>query len=79
MASDIYNRMGPENNPVPAQQNQNPKEAALNMMRQMGFDISKEQENDPNACMQMVLRSGKVPQNRLSMAQNVLFQLMGRR
>lgn len=80
MASEIYQRMGPEQNQNGMQQTpQNPKDAALNLMRQLNIPFTKEQENDPSALMQIALRSGMFPQNRLSMAQNVLMQFMGRR
>lgn len=80
MASDLYNTLGPGQAPVQPQQRQlNPREAALDLLRQQGFTITKEQENDPNALMQMVLNSGSQYQNRLPMAQNMLMRYMGRR
>lgn len=78
MASELFDKMGPGQSPV-QQNQQNPKEAALNLLRQQGFTITKEQENDPNALMRMVLNSGSVYQNRLPMAQNMLMRFMGRR
>lgn len=78
MASELFDKIGPGQSPV-QQNQQNPKEAALNLLRQQGFTITKEQENDPNALMRMVLNSGSVYQNRLPMAQNILMKFMGRR
>lgn len=75
MASDLFERMGCQ---APAQQ-QNPRDAAINLMRQQGFQIPEGYENDPNTLIQMVMRSGRLPQNRLSLAQNVLTRLMGGR
>lgn len=71
MASELFDKMGPVSQSTQGQP-QNPKEAALNLMRQYGFQISSEQENDPNALMQMVLQ--KMP-----MARTNLARIMGRR
>lgn len=60
MSSDLYQSFG--NN------NQNPKEAAISRLKQCGFNIPKEIENNPQAILQHVMQSGKIPQNRLSMA-----------
>ena len=77
MASDLYNTIG---QPQPVQpQAQNPRETALNLLRQYGYQFTPEQANDPNTLMQMVLQSGQLFQNRLPMAQNILRQFMGRR
>lgn len=77
MASELFERIG-QGQPSQAQQ-QNPKDAALNLLRQQGFSIPEGYENDPNTLIQMVMRSGRFPQNRLSLAQNVLTRLMGGR
>ncbi|MBO7452118.1 MAG: hypothetical protein J6U54_17455 [Clostridiales bacterium] len=76
MASELYERMG-QTQSAPAQ-SQNPKDQALNMMRQYGFNVTGK-ENDPGSLIQMVMQSGMVPSNRLSLSQNVLARLMGRR
>ena len=76
MASELFEKMGATNPQQPAPQN--PRDQALAMLRQRGFDTSGK-ENDPNALIQMVMQSGMVPQNRLSLSQNVLTRLMGRR
>ena len=77
MASELFERIGPSSSAQT--QSQNPKDAALNLLRQQGFQIPEGYENNPNALIQMVMQSGKVPQNRLTMSQNVLAQMMGRR
>lgn len=77
MASDLYNKMGPAQQQTQSQQS--PKEAALNLARQYGYQITPEQENDPDAIMRMVLQSGSVFQNRLPLAQNIVRQFMSRR
>lgn len=57
---------------------QNPKEQALNLMRQQGIQIPEGMENDPNALLRVAMQSGRVPQGRLGMAQQ-LMQRMFRR
>ena len=76
MASELFERMG-QRQPIPTQ-SQNPKDQALNMLRQYGFNVTG-MENDPNALIQMVMQSGRVPSNRLSLSQNVLARLIGGR
>lgn len=53
-------------NPTPQQQvpQQNPREAVMNRMKEMGLSVPQGMENDPNAILQHVLQSGKVPQGR---------------
>jgi hypothetical protein len=63
--------MNPLNNNT---QPQNPKEQALNLMKQQGIDVPQGMENSPQAIIQHLMQSGRVPQNRLTMAQ----QIMGR-
>ena len=62
MPSELYNSIGNKEN------NQNPKEAAMSRLKECGFNIPKEIENDPQAILQHIMQSGRVPQNRLSMA-----------
>ena len=69
MPSEVYKNLG---NNQPAQQN--PKEQALNLMKQQGIDVPQGMENNPQAIIQHLMQSGRVPQNRLTMAQ----QIMGR-
>jgi len=69
MPSDIYESIG-----QPTQQPQNPKEQALNLLKQQGIAIPEGMENNPQGIIQHLMQSGRVTQNRLSMAQ----QIMGR-
>ena len=55
------------------------KEQALTLMRRQGIDIPANMENDPNALIQHVMQSGRFPQNRLDMAQQVMQKMFGRR
>lgn len=77
MASSAFQAVGGQ--PTQQQAQQNPREAAINRMKQMGINIPQGMENDPNALIQHVMQSGRVPQNRLNMAQQIMQRLMGRR
>lgn len=77
MASSV--RQAFSGNQPQAAQQQDPRSAALNRMKEIGLDIPKGMENDPNALLNYALQSGKFPQNRLSMAQQVMQRLIGRR
>lgn len=57
---------------------QNPREQAINLMRQQGISIPQGMENNPQGIIQHLMQSGKVPQGRLNMAQQ-LMQRMFRR
>ena len=74
--NSMFQRLG---NNQPQQQNQDPRSAAMELMRQQGISVPKGMENDPNALLQHVLQSGKVPQNRLSMAQQMIQRMFGGR
>lgn len=60
-------------------QQQNPRTQAMELMKNMGISVPKEIESNPQALLQHVMQSGKIPQGRLGMAQQVLQRLMGRR
>lgn len=59
--------------------NQNPKEQALSLMRQQGIAIPDGMADNPQALIQHVLQSGRIPQGRLGMAQQMMQRLFGRR
>lgn len=63
------------------QQSQDPRSAAMELMRKQGIDVPQGMENDPRALLQHVLQSGKVPQaqNRLSMAHQMMQRMFGGR
>lgn len=67
------------NRPQRTQQPQNVREQALNLMKQQGIDIPEGRENDPNFLINHVMQSGRFPQNRLDMAQQVMQKMFGRR
>lgn len=76
MPSDLFNSIGGKDNNVPA--NQDPKTAAMSRMKEMGINVPEGMENNPQALLQHVLSSGKVPNNRLSMAQQIMQRLFRR-
>ena len=74
MSNGVFQRLG---NQQPKQQDA--KSAAMAKMKELGFSIPEGKENDPNYLLQMVMQSGKFPQNRLNMAQQVMQRMFGRR
>lgn len=70
MASSAMKAMG--------SQQQDPRSAVMKRMKQMGISVPEGMENDPNALLQHVLQSGAVPQNRLSMAQQIMQRMFRR-
>ena len=69
--SNLFQRLG---NKQPQQQT-NPKEQALNLMRQQGIDIPEGKENDPQYLLQWAIQSGKVPNGRLAMVQQLMARM----
>lgn len=61
-------------------QPQNPREQALNLMKQLNIDVPKGKENDPDFLINYVMQTGKVPQaqNRLTMAQQMMQRMFRR-
>ena len=74
MPSDMYSSIGGN---VP-QNNQNPREQALNLMRQQGIQVPQGMENNPSAILNHLMQSGRIPQNRLSMAQRIMQNMFRR-
>lgn len=73
MPNDLYNSIGTQ-----TAQPQSAKEQAISLMKQQGIAIPQGMENDPNALIQHVMQSGKVSQNRLSMAQQLMSRMFRR-
>lgn len=63
-------------NSTPTQQN--PKEQALNLMKQQGIAIPEGMENNPQGIIQHLMQSGRFPQNRLNMAQQIMSRMFRR-
>ena len=75
MSSDLFKSFGKDKN---VHANQDPKAAAMSRMKEMGISVPEGMENNPQALLQHVLSSGKVPQNRLSMAQQIMQRMFRR-
>lgn len=75
MSSDLFKSFGKDNN---VSANQDPKAAAMSRMKEMGISVPEGIENNPQALLQHVLSSGKVPQNRLGMAQQLMQRMFHR-
>lgn len=75
MSSDLFKSFGKANN---VSANQDPKAAAMSRMKEMGINVPEGMENNPQALLQHVLSSGKVPQNRLGMAQQIMQRMFRR-
>ena len=69
--SSLFQKLG---NSQPQQQT-SPKEQALSLMRQQGIDIPEGKENDPQYLLQRVMQSGKIPNNRLAMVQQLMARI----
>jgi len=73
--SDMFQRLSKQQ---PAQQPQNPKEQALNLLRQQGVSIPDGMENNPQGIIQHLIQSGRIPQSRLTMAQQMMQRMFRR-
>jgi hypothetical protein len=74
MPSDAFKSLGKNQQP----KQQNPKEQALSLMKQQGITIPEGMENNPQGIIQHLMQSGRVPQNRLSMAQQMMQRMFRR-
>lgn len=76
MASELYQSFGSQ--PVQAAPQQNPREQAMNLLRQRGIQIPDGISSNPQAIIQHLMQSGQIPQGRLNMAQQMLSKLFRR-
>ena len=76
MPNELFNSFGNGANNAPVQQN--PKEQALQLLKQHGIAVPQGMENNPNALINHVMQTGKFPQNRLSMAQQIVQKMFRR-
>ena len=74
MASELYQSFGAQ--AAPAQQN--PRDAAMSLMKQQGIQIPQGMENNPSAILNHLMQSGAVPQQRLQMAQQMMQRMFRR-
>ena len=74
MASELYQSFGAQ--AVPTQQN--PRDAAMSLLKQHGIQIPQGMENNPSAIIQHLVQSGAVPQGRLNMAHQMMQRMFRR-
>ncbi len=74
MASELYSAIGTQAAPA----RQNPREQALNLLKQRGIQIPDGMANNPSAIIQHLVQSGAVPQGRLNMAQQIMQRMFRR-
>lgn len=74
MPSELFKNLGNSQ----SQKQQDPREQALNLMKQQGIDVPQGMENNPQAIIQHLMQSGRVPQNRLNMAQQMMQRMFRR-
>ena len=67
--------MNPLNNNQPQQ---NPREQALALMKQQGISVPEGMENNPQGILQHLMQSGRVPQGRLNIAQQMMQKMFRR-
>lgn len=71
MQNELYRTLQP-------QQQQNPKVAAMDLMKRHGIAVPQGIEDNPQALIQYVMQSGRFPQNRLTMAQQMMQRMFRR-
>ena len=76
MASELYQSFGTSANN--AQVQQNPRDAAMSLMKQQGIQIPQGMENNPSAILNHLMQSGAVPRQRLQMAQQMMQRMFRR-
>lgn len=74
MPSELFKNLGNSQQ----QKKQDPREQALNLMKQQGIDVPQGMENNPQAIIQHLMQSGRVPQNRLTLAQQMMQRMFRR-
>ena len=67
MPSDLYNSLGSAQ--------PNPREQCMNLLQQQGIQIPANMANNPQAILQHLMQSGRVPQGRLNMAQQMISRM----
>ena len=78
MASELYQAMGTSANNAPVQQQQNPRDAAMSLLKRQGVQIPDAIANNPQAIIQHLMQSGQIPQGRLQMAQQMMQRMFRR-
>lgn len=73
MPSDLFQSFGSQAAPA-----QNPREQAMNLLRQRGIQIPDGIAGNPQAIIQHLMQSGQIPQGRLNMAQQMMQRMFRR-
>lgn len=73
----MFQRLGNQAQQAQDQQ-QTPREAAIELMRKQGIDVPQGMENDPQGIIQHLVQSGRFPQSRLTMAQQMMQRMFRR-
>lgn len=74
----MFQRLSNQSQQAQDQQQQNPREAAMELMRKQGIDVPQGMENDPQGIIQHLMQSGRFPQSRLTMAQQMMQRMFRR-
>lgn len=69
MPSELFQSFG---------QQQNPRDAAMNLLRQRGINLPENIAGNPQAIIQHLMNTGQIPQARLNMAQQMLQRMFRR-
>ncbi len=70
MPSELFKNLGISQ----PQKQQDPREQALNLMKQQGIDVPQGMENNPQAIIQHLMQSGRVPQGRVQQIMSRMFR-----
>ena len=60
------------------QQPQDARSQALNLMKQQGISVPEGMENNPQGIIQHLMQSGRIPQGRINMAQQMMQRMFRR-
>lgn len=74
MASELFSAIGAQTTPA----QQNPRDAAMSLMKQQGIQIPQGMDNNPSAILNHLMQSGQISQGRLNMAQQMLQRMFRR-
>lgn len=76
MASELFQSFGTSANNSQVQQN--PRDAAMSLLKQQGIQIPQGMENNPSAILNHLMQSGQITQGRLNMAQQIMQRMFRR-
>lgn len=73
MSSDVFKSMSGNQTT-----SQNPKDAAISLMKKQGISVPENIADNPQAIIQHLMQSGRIPQGRLGMAQQIMQRMFRR-